>query len=293
MTSPFLAIDVGASRIKSALIVDGEVREHTPEPVAKDISGLLLQIVATYDRAAAGKRLAWGLCMPGLIDVSSQTLRYSANFDARDVPVVELLTATLPRAHVFVNDLYAAVVGEADGGTLALLQIGTGIAGRGASAGVPLPGAHGYAGELGHLRFRPGGEKCPCGNRGCAEAYGGWGGIRRRYENAGRTVDSPAAVLKDARNDEWARQVLADALDAIGLAASAMVAVFDPGTLRLGGGVAAAWGDTLLASIRRALEESVLPELARATRVEGTKLGERASLLGLRALASIEATSDL
>ncbi len=100
-------------------------------------------------------------------------------------------------------------------------------------------------------------------------------------------------MLKDARNDEWARQVLADALDAIGLAASAMVAVFDPGTLRLGGGVAAAWGDTLLASIRRALEESVLPELARATRVEGTKLGERASLLGLRALASIEATSDL
>ncbi len=98
MTSPFLAIDVGASRIKSALIVDGEVREHTPEPVAKDISGLLLQIVATYDRAAAGKRLAWGLCMPGLIDVSSQTLRYSANFDARDVPVVELLTATLPGA---------------------------------------------------------------------------------------------------------------------------------------------------------------------------------------------------
>jgi predicted NBD/HSP70 family sugar kinase len=99
-------------------------------------------------------------------------------------------------------------------------------------------------------------------------------------------VSSPAAVPQDARTDLWARDVFEDALEAIGFAASALVAVCDPGTLRVGGGLAAAWGDALLASIRRALRVGVLPELAAATRVESTKLGERASLIGLAALAS-------
>ena len=58
--------------------------------------------------------------------------------------------------------------------------------------------------------------------------------------------------------------------DAIGFAAAALVATSDPGTLRLGGGLAAAWGETLLAAIRAALEVRVLPEVAAATTVERT-----------------------
>ena len=56
-----------------------------------------------------------------------------------------------------------------------------------------------------------------------------------------------------------------EAHEAIGFAAAALVATCDPGTLRLGGGLAAAWGETLLAAIRAALSERVLPEVAAAT----------------------------
>jgi predicted NBD/HSP70 family sugar kinase len=79
--------------------------------------------------------------------------------------------------------------------------------------------------------------------------------------------------------------VLDDALEAVGFAASALVAACDPGTLRVGGGVAAAWGETLLEAIRSALAERVLPDLAAATAVEGARLGDSAALLGLAALA--------
>jgi glucokinase len=285
MREPFVAIDVGGSRIKSALVVDGEAREQPPEPVARGLEALLRQIGACYERAAGGERLPWGLCMPGLIDVESGTLRYSANLDLRDVPVPRLLAADLPAPAVFVNDLVAAAVGEAEGGTLALLQVGTGIAGRWTLDGAAPPGATGYAGEIGHLRFRRDGLECPCGGRGCAEAYGGWGGIRRRYEQDGREAASPAALLDEARTDGWAQEVLDDALEAISFAASVLVAVCDPGTLRVGGGLAAAWGETLLTAIRRELDDAVLGEVAAATRVEGTKLGDRASLLGLYRLA--------
>jgi glucokinase len=286
VTGRFLAVDVGGSRIKSAVVVDGIAQEHRPQPVARDLSGLLDQIVRVYERAAAGKELSWGLCMPGLIDVPRGTVRYSAGLGLRKVPVLDLLERDLPRPRVFVNDLVAAAVGEAAGGTIALIQIGTGIAGRWVVDGAALPGTNGYPGEIGHLRFRVDGRQCDCGNRGCAEAYGGWGAIRHRYEEAGRPVSSPAAVLRDARTDPWAGAVLEDALEAIGFAASALVAVCDPGTLRVGGGLAAAWGDALLASIRRTLTVGVLAELAAATRVEGTKFGERSSLIGLATLAS-------
>jgi glucokinase len=283
---PFLAFDVGGSWVKWATVVDGEADEHPREPVARGLEELVAQIVRLYERAAGGMHPRWGLCMPGLIDTRLGTVGYAANLDLRNVPMLERLEAVLPRPRVFENDLVAATVGEADGGTLALIQVGTGIAGRFAINGMVPPSATAQAGEIGHLRFRPEGRPCACGNHGCAEAYGGWGAIRRRYEEAGRAVSSPAALLENAKVDPWAGEVFDDALEAIGFAAAALVAVCDPGTLRVGGGLAAAWGDTLLASIRVALKAQVLPELASATRVEGTKLGERASLLGLYTLAA-------
>jgi glucokinase len=282
---PFIALDVGGSWLKSATIIDGEAEEHAREPVAHGIEQLVSQLAQLYERAGGGGRLPWGLCMPGLVDTNRGTVDYSANLGLRNVPVLELLEAELPRPRVFENDLVAATVGEADGGTLALMQIGTGIAGRFAVDGAVPSSASGHAGEIGHLRFRPDGLPCACGNLGCAEAYGGWGAVRRRYEEAGRSAISPTALLREAQVDPWAREVLTDALDAIGFAAAALVAVWDPGMLRVGGGISAAWGESLHAAIRRSLRARVLPELAASTRVEASKLGERASLLGLYALA--------
>jgi predicted NBD/HSP70 family sugar kinase len=126
---------------------------------------------------------------------------------------------------------------------------------------------------------------CRCGNTGCVEAYGAWGGITNRFADAGRQAETPDALLRDATTDDWSREVLDDALDAIGFAASALVAACDPGTLRVGGGVAAAWGETLLESIRTALQHRILAGVAAATVVESAKLGDSAALLGLALLA--------
>jgi glucokinase len=231
---PFLAIDVGGSSVKSAVVVDGRVDEVAREPVASDLDGLVTQLT----RLADGRD--WGLCVPGLVE--NGTVRYAANLPLRETPLPELLE---PRPRVFVNDLVAATVGEAAGGTLALLQVGTGIAARFALDGRVLPG-----GEVGHLRFRDDGPLCSCGNRGCVEAY-----VREGDE----------------------------ALEAIGFAAAALVAAWDPGTLRLGGGAAAAWGETLVDAVRRAVSERVLP--GTAVTVEPARLGDSAPLVGLAQLA--------
>jgi glucokinase len=236
----FLAVDVGGTWVRSAAVADGQVGELAREPVAPDLDRLLAQL----ERLAA-QADSWGVCVPGVVE--DGTVRYAANLPFRDTPLAELLT---PRPQVFANDLVAATVGEAAGGTLALLQVGTGIAARFALDGHVLPG-----GEVGHLRFRDDGPLCTCGKRGCVEAYV-------------RGTDAPTE----------------DALEAIGFAAAALVAAWDPGTLRVGGGVAAAWGETLLDAIREAVRERVLP--GTAVDVEPARLGDAAPLVGLARLRS-------
>src|SRR5215218_10343558 len=114
MNGRFLAVDIGGSRIKSALVINGDALEYAPKPVARDLAGLLHEISETYKRAASGEELQWGLCMPGLLDAAAGTVRYSANLGLRDVPVVQLLSKRkVPRPCVFVNDLVASAVGEA------------------------------------------------------------------------------------------------------------------------------------------------------------------------------------
>jgi glucokinase len=274
--SAFFAVDVGGSAVKSGLVVDGAIEEVAREPVAEELDGLVAQL----SRLVSG-RTDWGLSIAGLVDAERGSVRYAVNLPLRDTQLAELLS---PRPRVFVNDLVAATVGEADGGTLALLQVGTGIAGRFAQDGV-VASAQPHAGEVGHLRFRDEGVTCRCGKRGCAEAYGSWGGILERFTAAGRPASTPAELLEQAATDDWAAKVVRDALEAIGFAAAALVAAWDPGTLRLGGGVAAAWGETLLDAVRAGLEERVLPDLAAGTTVEQARLGDAAPLLGLAALA--------
>jgi glucokinase len=274
--APFLAVDVGGSSVKHALVVDGRLEAQGREPVAPELDRLVEQLRRIREEAPAS---AWGLCIAGLVDSERGVVRYASNLPLRETPLLELL----PEPAVFANDLVAATVGEAGGGTLALLQAGTGIAGRCAIAG--RVDARPYAGEVGHLRFRAGGLRCRCGQDGCAEAYGAWGGILDRHAAAGRPEPMPDSLFAAAEDDQWAREVLDDALDAIGFAASALVAACDPGTLRVGGGLAAAWGETLLAAIREALDSSVLPDVAAATTVEPARHGDAAALLGLYRLS--------
>jgi len=276
----FFAVDVGASSVKSGLVVDGRAGEVSREPVAREAGELVAQLLRLRERAGGP---AWGLCIAGIVDPEAGTLLYSANLGLRDMPLVELLSAEGPPPSVFVNDLDAAALGEAQEESLALIQVGTGIAARCVVGGRVVPSAGAHAGEVGHLRFRASGRPCRCGNRGCAEAYGGWSGISSRYREAGRAASSPTALLQPA--DDWERELQADALEAIAFAAAALVAACDPGTLRVGGGVAAALGETLLEAIRAGLRDQVLPAAAAATFVESARLGDASALQGLALLA--------
>lgn len=284
----FLAVDVGGSYVKWATasgdVLDDvqrvETRRETPEALVEQLAGI-------HAEAAGGEPLPWALCVAGLVDAARGRVVRSVNLGLQSEPLGDRLAAAGAAPRLLVNDVTAAAAGEAAGGSLALLQIGSGVAGRiVAKGGAVVTGAHGYAGEVGHLVFVAGGRRCVCGLAGCVEAYAGMAAIRARYAELGRPAPAPDQVLREAQaDDDAAARVLDDALRAIGFAAAVLVSAGDPGTIRLGGGVAAAWGAPLRTAVALGIAERVPPEIAGHTRVELSSLRDRAPLLGLLRLA--------
>ena len=140
-----------------------------------------------------------------------------------------------------------------------MVTLGTGIGGGLLQGGTLLTGAHGFAGELGHMVVDPSGPPCPCGRRGCWERFASGGGLGRLAREAAQAGQLPEVVALAGGDPEAVRgeHVTAaaragdpGALAVIGqlgwwvaLGLANLVAVVDPSMVVLGGGLAGRRGD--------------------------------------------------
>jgi glucokinase len=286
MTARFLVVDVGGTDVKWALARDGQLGDVERVPTRRETPQALVdQLGRLHVEAAAGAALPWAVCIAGVVSAGGSVR--SGNLGLHDEPLLDRLAEVTERPRLLVNDAAAAAAGEAAGGTLALVQIGSGLAGRIVLDGEVVSGVNGLAGEVGHVVFVPGGRRCRCGRAGCVEAYAGLAALRERYAELGRPAPSARQLLLDAAADADAAAVLDDAVAAVAFAAAVVVSASDPGTLRLGGGVAAQWGETLRSAVLEGLARLLLEELVSRTRVELSELRERAPLLGLLQFAGV------
>lgn len=100
-----------------------------------------------------------------------------------------------------------------------------------------LRGAHGFAGEIGHVVVDEDGPRCRCGARGCLEQYAGQAALLRA---AGIAEDAGRAGVADLerralRGDDRAITAIAAAGHTLGLVLSSAVNLMDPDALVLGG----------------------------------------------------------
>ncbi|KAA9000122.1 allose kinase [Affinibrenneria salicis] len=117
--------------------------------------------------------------------------------------------------------------------------------------GAPWTGAHGVAGELGHIPQGDDRLQCGCGNHGCLETVCSGVALRRWYEQTPRRYALGELFLY-SRNDPFIDAFLAHAARAI----AASINLFDPHAVILGGGVMDMPGfplDELIARTRRHL----------------------------------------
>jgi predicted NBD/HSP70 family sugar kinase len=141
------------------------------------------------------------------------------------------------------NDATLAGLAEARRGVLrgvsvALhLHVATGIGGVLLAAGQPVTGAHGSAGEFGHMPLTGGSEQCRCGSTGCWELEAGARGLLRAVgqpEEGDRMVRAEQ-IIAAAATDPGCGQALERAAEALGRGIGALVNAQDPEAVGLSG----------------------------------------------------------
>ncbi len=295
-----IALDVGGTGMKAALVgADGTLlhqarratgRERGPEAVVRTILDFAAELRAHGTERLGGPAAAAGVAVPGIVDETRGIASYAANLGWRDVPLRELIGAELGIPVALGHDVRTGGLAEgrvgAGRGTdrFLFVALGTGIAGAIGLDGRVEAGAHGFAGEIGHIVVRPGGTPCPCGQHGCLERFASAAAVSEAWAAACGDPEADAADCAKAvtSGDPNAVRVWQRAVDALADGLVTALTLLDPRTLIIGGGLAEA-GETLFTPLRDAVRQRVtfqkLPEIVPAA------LGDTAGCLGAGLLA--------
>jgi glucokinase len=265
-------------------------REGGPGAVLAAVLAAVTDTVADGERRFGAAPAAVGLAVLGLIDETAGVAVASAAAGWRDVPLRALAERAAGVPVGFGHDIRAAALAEARLGagrgldTFLFAALGTGIGAAVVTGGEPLAGAHGRAGEIGHVPVAGHASPCPCGGRGCLETVASARAVADRYARRTGTKLPGAAEVADLvrQGNPAAAEVWAEAVAALADVLAGCVATFDPAAVVLGGGLAKS-GDLLLAPLRAALQEQVT--LGPPPPVTVAALGDRAALVGAGLLA--------
>ncbi|MFB6822140.1 ROK family protein [Streptomyces virginiae] len=296
-----IALDVGGTGMKAALVADDGTllhearratgRDRGPDAVVETIQDFAAELLDTGRERFGRPASAAGVAVPGIVDAENGIAVYAANLGWRDVPMRALLGGRLggiPVAlghDVRTGGLAEGRIGAGRGADRFLfVPLGTGIAGAIGIAGRIEAGAHGYAGEIGHIVVRPGGPACGCGQRGCLETLASAAAVSRAWATASGDPEADAADCAEAvaAGDSRAQEVWLAAVGALADGLVTAITLLDPRTLIIGGGLAEA-GETLFTPLRTAVEERVT--FQRLPHIVPAALGDTAGCLGAGLLA--------
>jgi len=288
MAAPKLrgGIDLGGTKIQAVVVdgrhqVKGQSRAPTPTTGGPaDVAAAMAEAMRAA-AAQAGVQTASlthvGVGSPGEITVASGTVT-----SARNLPGWEgayglgpALSEELGTAVALGNDVQVATDAEARLGAgrdrRSILGVfwGTGVGGGIVLNGRPWLGQGGAA-EIGHVVVKVDGAQCPCGRRGCMEAYAGRGAMERKAREL-HEAGEPTDLFKIARKRErerltsgiWAaalqrgdplaEKLIARAIVALGAGVGSVCNVLDPEIVILGGGLGVRLGKPYAEKISAAM----------------------------------------
>lgn len=236
-----------------------------------------------------GRMLGIGMAMPGPMGVESMSFVGPTTMEGwQGVDIAARLEAATGLPAFLGVDIAAAALGDRLYGIgrahrdFYYLYFGVGLGGTMVHDGVALRGARGNAGEIGHLPMVPGGEPCPCGNRGCLELYLSLDALDRRLRSADRKADLRQAIAAGSPVvDAW----IGEAAPLLQAAVVTIENLFDPETIVVGGMMPAELLKRLIGAAEP-LPHSIAEHGGRtAPRLMLTGAGKDAVLRGAAALA--------
>jgi glucokinase len=311
-----IGVDVGGTKIAAGLVTVGgavlaTARRPTPSSDSDAVLALVADVVEELVQSAGEPIVGVGVGVAGAVDAQRSHVYFAPNLHWSKVDARAVLENSTGLPVVIENDGNAAAWGEfrfgAGTGTqdLVLVTVGTGIGGGIVLGGSLFRGAHGAAGEIGHVSFVPDGVPCGCGRLGCWEQYASGNALVRQTRElaAHRRADAVSMLAMGDGTPEGIQgvhiteaamagdPVASEGLRMLGVALGTglanLAAVLDPEIFVIGGGVCEA-GDLFLSSARESLHAKIigganrpLPAVVVAT------LGNQAGMVGAADLARI------
>ena len=246
-----IGIDIGGTKIAGGVVsASGELLARAEKPTRADDPEEIIASVAALVSELSDNDSATtiGVAVAAFLDSNRETLYFSPNIAWKDFPLKDRLESALGRGVLLENDANAAGWAEyrfgaaQNSSSMIMLTMGTGVGGAVIDRGRLLVGGFGAGGELGHIIIQPGGLECGCGNRGCLEQYASGTALMRETRVALRqpnlTTEHVAELLESGDPDAMA--ALRAVCGYMGLGIASLVAVTDPDTVVIGGGVARA-----------------------------------------------------
>jgi glucokinase len=316
-------IDLGGTKIQ-AVIVDarnkvlGEARRPTPtsggpEAVTAELADTLADAGASAGIDPA--RLSGvGVGSPGAIDAGEGTVAQARNLSdwIDPFPLADRLSEAVGVPTRVDNDVSVATAAEFELGMgkeySSLLGVfwGTGVGGGIVLNDEPWAG-RGAAGEIGHMVVKIGGRRCPCGRRGCMEAYAGRGSMEaraRKLHKNGQKTELFKIMRKRGRErltsgvwaralehgDDLANEIVAEAIEALGAGVASAVNLLDVEAVVIGGGLGVRLGEPYARKIAAAMQPHLFVD-DRPPAVEVAALGDLGGAIGAALLARDVVTS--
>jgi glucokinase len=306
---PALGIDIGGTKVAGGVVAPdgtilGTARRATPGRSVEATEDAIAAVVDELAERHGSPLVGVGVGAAGWFDRTGDTVLFSPHLAWRNQALRKELGGRLRRPLWVGNDADAAAwaeyrYGAARGSDLALvITLGTGIGGGIVLDGRLQRGAHGVAGEWGHMRVVPDGRLCACGNRGCWEQYASGNALGHTAREVAQSSPAAAADLLDrvggdieqitgevvataARaGDPLANELLCEVGAWLGQGIADLAAVLDPEVVVIGGGVSVL-GEMVLAPARERLERALPGRGFRpGPRVVAAQLGAQAGLVG-------------
>ena len=311
-------IDLGGTKIEAIVVDDaheirGQSRRLTPTDGGP--ADVVTELAAAMREAAsaAGVEVSAlggvGVGAPGEVDSPAGTLARAGNLPGWEgvYPLAAELTKDIGVAVRLGNDVRVAVEAERVLGAGRTHRSFLGVWwGTGVGGALVLDGklwlGRGTAGELGHLVIKLGGRRCPCGRRGCVEAYAGRAAMERtarKAEEAGTKTKLFTIMKKRGRNrltsgvweaaleeeDKLAHQLIDEAVEALGAGVASVQNLVDVDAMVVGGGLGTRLGQPFVERIAAAAQPHLFVD-DRPPAFVLTELGDNGGALGAALLAS-------
>ncbi len=258
------------------------VSDHPfPEELAQNIGAVIKDLVRERRESHI---VGIGVGASGIVDTAAGTIYASLAYDWQHVAWAALLSRETGLSVVMDNNARGMALaemlfgGSTQSSWLVFLFAGQGI-GLGVLAdGQVFGGGNGIGGELGHITINWKGEACWCGNVGCLETY-----LNQAHIESLLHVGD-GETIKTALQRSYQRGTYYDIIDVVATALVAVVNMYNPQVIVLGGWIADVWP---------LMEDEVQQQVKRRTRfwnepaleIRSSSFGSEVGIHGANAVA--------